>query len=65
MNERTIGRRIIDHTDPWEIAQQLRDPTDMLRIAMGEHQPREPIHAGPVQILAHDPRVTAFAPAID
>ena len=32
---------------------------------MGEHQPREPIHAGPVQILAHDALVIAFASAID
>jgi hypothetical protein len=65
MNERTIGRRIIDHTDPWKIAQQLRDATDVLRIAVGEHQPCEPIHAGPVQILAHDALVSAFAPAIE
>src|SRR4030095_14400087 len=64
MNERTIRRRIIDQTEPSEIAQQVRDATDVLRIAMGEHQPCEPIHAGPVQILAHDALVTAFAPAI-
>ena len=43
MNERTIGRRIIDQTDPWEIIQQSRDATDVLRIAMGEHQSRESI----------------------
>src|SRR5215831_11575662 len=65
MNDRTIGRRIIDYTDPGEIVQQLRDATDVLRITMGEHQPGEPIHAGPVQILTHDAFVTAFAPAID
>jgi hypothetical protein len=37
VNERTIGRGIIDQTNPWKIAQQLCDATDVLRIAMGEH----------------------------
>src|SRR4030095_2684131 len=60
-----IRRGIIDHTDSWEITQQLRDATDVLRIAMGKYQPRQSVHAGPVQIRAHDSLVTAFAPAID
>jgi hypothetical protein len=37
MNGRTIRRRIIDQTDPWEIAQQLCDTANVLRIAMSKH----------------------------
>ena len=50
MSERS-GAGLSITTNPWEIAQQLRDSTDVLRITMGEHQSGEPIHAGPVQIL--------------
>src|SRR5215472_12985920 len=65
MNNRAIWRGIVDYLRPWEVAQQLRDATDMLRIAMGENCPRQPIYSGPVQIVPHDAVVSAFAPAIN
>src|SRR6188472_3121275 len=65
MNEGTIRRRIVDYMDSWKIAQQLSDTTDVLRITVGKHQSSETVHAGPVQILAHDAFVSAFASAID
>src|SRR3954471_2201404 len=65
MNEGTVARRIVDYTNPWKIAQQLSDTADVLRITVGKHQPSEPVHACPVQILAHDALVSAFASAID
>ena len=61
MSERS-GAGLSIQRDPWEIIQQLRHATNVLRITVGEHQPRKPIHAGPVQILAHDALVSAFAP---
>src|SRR3954452_902781 len=65
MNDGTIGRRIVDYTDSWKIAQQLSDTTDVLRITVGKHQPSKPVPAGPVQILAHDALVSPSASAVD
>src|SRR3954453_1156125 len=65
MNKRTVRRRIIDHKHSGEIAQQLCDPTDVLRIAVGEDQTVETVHPCPVQILTYDTAVTAFTTAIN